>query len=160
MKIPHLPEAEFFAMKTIWDQETPISNKRMVELLKPTKGWKKQTVHTLLLRLVDKGFLSSEMQGKERYYTPLVSREDYLSQETGRFVEDFHKNSISGFMNALAANNKMNDDDFRELFTWLKENTKGGENDVKRYFNNQITAQEAARIIQNRAAIYMSEQYG
>ena len=130
MKFLQLPEAEFFTMKTIWDQETPISNKRMVELLKPVKGWKKQTVHTLLTRLIDKGFLSSEIQGKERYYTPLVTREDYLSQETGRFVEDFHKNSLSGFMNALVANNKISDDDFRELSAWLKENVKGGDDDV------------------------------
>jgi len=130
MKFPQLPEAEFFAMKTIWEQETPISNKKMVELLKPVKSWKKQTVHTLLFRLIDKGFLSSELQGKERYYTPLVSREDYLSQETGRFVEDFHKNSISGFMNALVADNKLTDSDFHELSTWLKNNSKERNRDV------------------------------
>jgi len=130
MKFSQLPEAEFFAMKTIWEQETPISNKKMVELLKPVKGWKKQTVHTLLFRLIEKGFLASELQGKERYYTPLVSREDYLSQETGRFVKDFHKNSISGFMNALVANNKLTDNDFHELSTWLKNNLKERDSDV------------------------------
>jgi len=32
--------------------------------------------------------------------------------------------------------------------------------EAARYFRGQITAQEAARIIQNRASIYMSEQYG
>jgi len=40
---------------------------------------------------VEKGFLSSEKQGKERFYSPLVEREEYLRQETGRFVKLFTK---------------------------------------------------------------------
>ena len=41
----------------------------------------------------------------------------------------------------------------RELWYIISEESS-------RFFNNQITAQDAARAIQNRASIYMSEQYG
>jgi len=124
MQYPQLPEAEFSVMQTIWEQETPISSRCVAELLKPVKSWKQQTVYTLLSRLVEKGFLSSEKQGWERYYTPLIKREDYLRQETERFVESFHNNSLTGLMNALVSGAGINDADFVELSAWLKEREK------------------------------------
>jgi len=108
----------------IWEQEKPVSSKHMAEIMKPIRGWKKQTVYTLLNRLVDKGFLSSEIQGKERYYTALIHREDYLRQETGRFVEVFHKNSLTGLMSALISGTDINDADLSELTEWLKNREK------------------------------------
>ena len=130
MQHPQLPEAEFSVMQMIWEQEKPVSSKRMAEIMKPVKGWKKQTVYTLLNRLVDKGFLSSEIQGKERYYKPLVKREDYLRQETGRFVEVFHKNSLTGLMSALVSGKEIDEADLSELSEWLKNREKEDKNDV------------------------------
>jgi len=130
MQHPQLPEAEFSVMQMIWEQEKPVSSKHMAEIIKPIKGWKKQTVYTLLNRLVDKGFLSSEIQGKERYYKPLVKREDYLRQETGRFVEVFHKNSLTGLMSALVSGKEIDEADLSELSEWLKNREKEDKNDV------------------------------
>ena len=124
MKYTQLPETEFVVMQTIWEHETPISSSRVTELLLPQKGWKHQTVSTLLSRLTDKGFLSSEKQGKERFYKPIVAREDYLQQETSRFMKNFHKNSLTGLMSALVSNNDINEDDLRELSAWLKDSEK------------------------------------
>ena len=126
MKYPQLPEAEFTVMQTVWNQETPIASKQVTMLLKPLRNWKHQTVSTLLTRLAEKGFLSSEKQGKERYYQPLVDREDYLSQETGRFVKDFHKNSLTGLMSALVSSEDISDGDLRDLAAWLNERERGG----------------------------------
>jgi len=97
----------------------------MAELVKPYRGWKKQTVFTLLNRLVEKGFLSSTKTGKERYYEPLVEREDYLRQETGRFVESFHKNSITGLMSALVSSTDIDEKELAELSAWLDKRAKG-----------------------------------
>jgi predicted transcriptional regulator len=83
---------------------------RVAELVKPYRGWKKQTVFTLLNRLVEKGFLSSTKTGKERYYEPLVEREDYLRQETGRFVEC-----------ALVSSTDIDDKELAELSAWLEK---------------------------------------
>jgi len=130
MQHPQLPRAELDIMQTIWEQETPISSVRMTELMRPIKGWKKQTVYTLLSRLVDKGFLSSEKQGKERCYAPLIDREEYLQQETGRFVEAFHKNSLTGFMRALVSATDIDDTELAELADWLESRKKEEIGDV------------------------------
>jgi len=120
MKYVHLPETEFAVMQTVWEQHAPVSSRQITEFLTPRRNWKLQTVSTLLSRLEDKGFLSSEKQGKERYYKPLVDCDDYLRQETGQFMKTFHKNSITGLMSALVSNNDVTEDDLRELAAWLK----------------------------------------
>ena len=117
---PRLPDSEFAIMQIIWSEPTPITTNRISELVAPERGWKPQTVYTLLIRLVEKGFLKSEKQGKERCYTPTIMREDYLNQETGHFMKIFHKNSVTGLMNALFSGD-LSENDLTELEEWLDE---------------------------------------
>lgn len=65
-----LPDAEFDIMKVVWANEPPITTNIIMEQLGNGRGWKAQTVISLMLRLVDRGFLSTEKQGKERTITP------------------------------------------------------------------------------------------
>jgi len=118
---PHLPDSEHAIMQIIWGQPTPISKTQVAELAAPERGWKPQTVYTLLNRLVEKGFLSSKKQGKERFYTTLVPRETYIEQATERFMSNVHKNSLTGLMNALFSS-KVDKNDLEELEQWLKDN--------------------------------------
>jgi len=120
--LPQLPDTEFTIMQIIWGQPVPISKNQVAKLAEPLRGWAAQTVYTLLNRLVDKGFLYTVKQGKERFYTPLVSQDAYLNQETGWFLRTFHKNSLTGLMNALFSK-KATKQDLTEIETWLKENT-------------------------------------
>ena len=119
-EFPQLPDSEFAIMQSIWSAEIPVSKTKVAEAAAPMRGWKPQTVYTLLTRLQDKGFISSQKNGKERFYTPLVTREAYLNQETGRFVRTFHENSISGLMNAMFSGSP-SEEDLAELEQWLKQ---------------------------------------
>jgi len=120
---PSLPDSEHAIMQIIWEQPTPISKTRVAELIAPKRGWKPQTVYTLLNRLVEKCFLSSKKHGKERFYAPLVPREAYVEQATDRFMSNIHKNSITGLMNALFSN-KVDKEDLAELQQWLKQRSE------------------------------------
>lgn len=119
---PHLPDSEHAIMQIIWGQPTPISKTQVAELIEPERGWKPQTVYTLLNRLVERGFLSSEKQGKERFYAALVPQEAYIAQATEKFMNTMHKNSLTGLMNALFSS-KVAKEDLAELQQWLKENS-------------------------------------
>jgi len=119
---PNLPDSEHAVMQIVWDNESPISKTRVTELTRPLRGWTPQTVYTLLNRLVDKGFLSSEKQGKERFYAPLIPRKAYIEQATDRFMNLVHKNSLTGLMNALFAS-KLDRKDLAELQQWLAQNS-------------------------------------
>ena len=92
-----------------------------MEQLGNAKEWKIQTVVSLMLRLVERGFLRSEKLGKERTYYPLISKEEYLKFETGNFMKQYHNNSLFHLINTLYDDQSLSDEDLDELLTWAKE---------------------------------------
>lgn len=116
-----LPDAEFEIMHIIWQNTPPISTNQIISYLDPSKTWKPQTVLTLLVRLIDKGFLCSEKNGKERTYSPLISQKDYLSIETNSFFNRIHSNSIRSLVNTLYDGKKLTAEEIADLQNWLDE---------------------------------------
>lgn len=120
-KFKKLPDAEFEIMKVIWANDPPMTTPIIMEQLGKEKEWKIQTVVSLMLRLVERGFLRSEKHGKERTYFPLVSCEDYLKFETGNFIKQFHDSSFLNLVNTLYNDKALSDKDIDELLQWAKE---------------------------------------
>lgn len=121
MELKKLPDAEFDVMKIAWDNEPPITTNIIMEQLGKQRKWKAQTVNSLLLRLVKRGFLRTEKNGKERVYFPTVSKDDYLKYETGNFLKQYHNNSLLNLVNTLYSDNSLTDEDIDELLRWVKE---------------------------------------
>lgn len=119
--IKKLPDTEFEIMKVVWANEPPITTNIIMEQLGKQKEWKAQTILTLMVRLVDRGFLRTEKNGKERTYFPLISKEDYLKLETGDFMERFHGNSFASLVTTLYDGKQIKDSDLDELVKWLKD---------------------------------------
>lgn len=120
-KFKKLPDAEFEIMKVVWANEPPVTTAIIMDMLGKEKEWKIQTVVSLMLRLVERGFLSSEKHGKERTYFPLVSKEDYLKFETGNFMKQYHDNSLFKLINTLYDDEALSENDIDELLEWAKE---------------------------------------
>lgn len=116
-----LPDAEFTVMKVIWSQEPPVTSHMIMEFLDDEVSWKPQTLLTLLARLTEKGFLSSERIGRERYYTPIISEKEYLDIETGSFLQRYAGNSLGKLVKTLYAEGDMTQQDIDELRAWLAE---------------------------------------
>jgi len=119
--IKKLPDAEFNIMKVVWANDPPITTNIIMEQLGNERAWKAQTVISLMLRLVERGFLHTEKNSKERTYFPMVSKEDYLKFETGNFIRQFHDNSFLHLVNTLYDDKALSDGDIDELLRWAKE---------------------------------------
>jgi len=120
-KMKRLPDAEFDIMKVVWANEPPITTSTVMQQLGDERGWKAQTTISLMLRLVERGFLRTEKNGKERTYFPTVKKEDYLKFETGNFIKQFHDNSILNLVATAYADEALTDGDIDELLNWAKE---------------------------------------
>ncbi len=119
-ELKKLPDAEFEIMKVVWSNEPPITSSIIMEQLGKEREWKAQTILTLMVRLVERGFLRTEKNGKERTYFPLISKENYLKFETGDFMERFHGNSFASLVTTLYEGKKIKDSDLDELTKWLR----------------------------------------
>ena len=122
--IKKLPDSQFKIMQIIWQYAPPMSTNQIIACLDSDKAWTPQTVLTLLIRLVNKGFLHSEKIGKERIYSPLITQEDYLLVETESFFDKFHGNSVRSFVNTLYDGEKLSDKEIADLRDWLDERGK------------------------------------
>lgn len=120
-KLRKLPDTEFEIMKVVWANRPPITTGMVMERLGRERGWKAPTVISLMLRLVKKGFLRTEKNGKERTFFPLVAKEDYLEFETGNFMKLYHENSFLSLVNTLYDGKQLSNSDIDELMKWVKE---------------------------------------
>ena len=65
--MPQISEAEFEVMKIIWDH-APVSTSEITSRLVQTTAWSPKTIQTLVKRLVNKGALTYEKQGRGFVY--------------------------------------------------------------------------------------------
>ena len=113
-------------MKEICDNTHPMSTNYVMKVISNEKNWNISTLLTLLSRLIDRGFLSSEKRGRERIYYPQVEREEYMEYETKNFIKKLHKNSFMSLVNTLYDNNDLTEQDIDELSQWLEEKKNNG----------------------------------
>jgi predicted transcriptional regulator len=121
MNVKKIPDAEFDVMKVIWANEPPITTRLLMARLGNARGWRVQTLISLLLRLVERGFLRTEKRGRERTYFPLIKREDYLRAETSNFIQQYHESSFLNLVTTLYEGEGLTDKDIDELLQWVKE---------------------------------------
>lgn len=99
--IRRLPDAELEVMQAIWACQPPVARTDIEESLYQTHPMAMTTLLTLLTRLGEKGFISIEKNGRRSYYTPCISREDYLASQSRNFFEKLCGGNLSTFANAL-----------------------------------------------------------
>ena len=119
-----LPDAELEVMKILWELGPDTPRADLEGGLAPF-GWAANTINTYLSRLADKGFVAARREGKTNRYTPLVSREEYLSFDS-RAVLDRLYGSPRNFVAALAREG-LEAGELEELQALLAELSGGGE---------------------------------
>ena len=75
--LPQISEAEYEVMKVVW-KYAPINTNEITEKLLKTTALSPKTIQTLIKRLVTKGALAYEKQGRVFVYTPLVKEKEYI----------------------------------------------------------------------------------
>jgi len=94
MQIEKLTEAEEVTMKAIWDCKKEPVLSDVVEQVNGVygKAWRPQTVSTFLAKLVKKGYLKMQRNGKVYTYKVLVSEEVYNREQLRHLYFFLYKN--------------------------------------------------------------------
>ncbi|MBQ8540444.1 MAG: BlaI/MecI/CopY family transcriptional regulator [Clostridia bacterium] len=114
MKNISIGDAELEIMKVIWKAKAPITSLDIGKEVED-KGWKKTTIATFLTRLVEKGALSADKQGKMYYYTPLISEKEYRKSQTKNLIKTLYNGSVRDFAVSFFEEQKLSDKDIQEL---------------------------------------------
>ena len=81
-----ISDAEWIVMNLIWGS-SPIEAAEVIDKIAADNGWSAATVKTMLHRLVRKGALATEQNGKKYLYTPAVRREACVRQASRSFLD-------------------------------------------------------------------------
>lgn len=114
MKIKRLPDSELEVMQVIWSMEAPVPRVQIEKAMEKIHPIAQTTLITLLTRLSNKGFVRIEKIGRSSSYTPLVSQESYLANESQSFIEKLCGGNMNVFANALC-DSGLSKEDLKEL---------------------------------------------
>lgn len=115
-----LPDAELEVMQAIWACSAPVSRAQIDEILRQTHPMAQTTLLTLLTRLAEKSYIRIDKTGRSASYTPLISREAYLAQQSRRFFDKLCGGSLSTFATALCSSG-LTKEEIAELRTLLEQ---------------------------------------
>lgn len=100
----------------IWENE-PLSSSALVKLCEERLTWKKSTTFTVLRRLCDKGLFKN----KKGVVSSLISKQDFYSLQSERFVEDTFDGSLPAFIAAFTARKKLSKEEILLLRNMIDE---------------------------------------
>ena len=108
-----ISESEWPVMKIIWS-EPPKTLQDILGSLKHT-GWSTTTIQTYLARLVKKGALATERQGKRYLYYPAVSERDCQLAESRTFLNRIYDGSLSQMVKGFVKSGSLSQEEWEEL---------------------------------------------
>ena len=119
--IKRLGDGELDIMMAVWGTKGRVNSSYIQEKLKTHRQWTLPAVATALNRLVEKGFLACEKEGRSNYYRPLVSEEAYKAAEGRTFLEKLYGNSFTGMVASLYDSRAIGPEDLEDLRRFLDE---------------------------------------
>ena len=116
--LQQVSDFELELMKIIWENGGTALYAEIVEKL-DSKGMSttKNTIISLLLRLIEKGFLKTNKIGRRNRYTALVSEAEYQASQTETFLDKIYEGDAKGLISTLIQKELISADDYEELKT-------------------------------------------
>ena len=115
-----IAEGEYAVMEVLWE-ESPLTAAEVAERVPAERGWSLATVKTMLSRLLAKGVLAHEEDGRRYLYRPTFAREDYVAEESGRLIDRMFGGKLTPLVAQLAARDRLSAADIEEIEALLKE---------------------------------------
>jgi len=112
--VKDISPAELEVLKVLW-QRAPQTANQVVEVLADASEWHEKTVKTLLNRLVNKGAVSFEKDGRSYLYSPVLQQHDYQRKESQSFIARVFEGRIAPLVAGFAASKKLQPNDIDEL---------------------------------------------
>lgn len=106
--------AELDIMKVLW-RSPGLGASEVADALKTSRDWNIRTIKTMLARLVEKGALETQQDGRRFLYSPLVEKGTYQKKAAGQLVDRLFGGRAAPLIAQLADARGLTDADIEEL---------------------------------------------
>ena len=128
-----LTKAEERIMQILWDLKRGFIKDIQEQFPEPRPPY--NTISTIVRVLVKKEIVSYKSYGGSYQYFPLITREEYRSEQMGRLVTNYFGNSLKEVVNFLSEKKDLDVDEVNEAMKMLedlKKSKKGKKNKSKK----------------------------
>lgn len=115
-----ISEAESIVMDVLW-RGHPRTADDVVAALADAQDWQEATIKTLLNRLLNKGAIAAEKDGRRYLYTPVLKREDWLIDESESLLDRLFGGRVAPLVAHFSEHRKLSRTDVAELRKLLEE---------------------------------------
>jgi BlaI family penicillinase repressor len=124
--LPRISDTEWEIMRIVWAHHPITANEIVEHLVLHDATWHPVTAKTLLNRLVKKGALGFDQEGRAYVYRPLVDERDCVALETHSFLDRVFAGSLKTMVSHFVEEKKLTPGQLTELRRML-EQSKGSE---------------------------------
>ncbi|KAA2285682.1 BlaI/MecI/CopY family transcriptional regulator [Arenimonas fontis] len=115
-----ISEAESLVMEVLWER-APRSAEDVMAELAASRDWREGTVKTLLNRLLRKGAVRAEKDGRRYLYHPLISREDWVTGQSRHLLDRLFDGRLAPMVAHFSRSKALSRKDIAELRKLLEE---------------------------------------
>ena len=115
-----ISDAEAVVMDVLW-KRSPLSADEVVMALSSRQDWQDATVKTLLNRLLNKGAIDAEKDGRRYLYAPVLQREAWVQGESESLLDRVFGGRVAPLVAHFSEHRKLSRKDIAELRKLLEE---------------------------------------
>jgi predicted transcriptional regulator len=112
--------AESQVMEALW-RDGPLSPEEIIAAVGPDNGWQAGTVRTLITRLLGKKAIRGKREKAGYRYSPLITRNDYIQDESKGFLDRLFKGEVAPLVAHLAEHRALSARDVKKLKKLISE---------------------------------------
>jgi len=112
--------AESLVMEALW-RRSPLAAEEIFAEVGEAQGWAEATLKTLLNRLLNKGVVSAQKDGRRYLYRPLVARDDYVESESQGLLDRLFDGRLAPLVSHFSERQKLTPQDIADLKRLIAE---------------------------------------
>lgn len=112
--------AESLVMDSLW-RVSPLSADRIAAEIASDQDWTEATVKSLLNRLLTKGAIAAERDGRRYLYRPLIERGDYVHAESQGLIDRLFEGRLAPLVAHFSAREALTPQDIADLKRLIEE---------------------------------------
>jgi BlaI family penicillinase repressor len=119
-----ISEAEAQVMEVLW-RKSPQGTDEIAKALEGQQDWQLATIKTLLNRLLTKGAIRAEKDGRRYLYTPVLQRDAWLEEQSIGLLDRLFDGRLAPLVAHFSSHRKLKKADIEALRQILKEHDRG-----------------------------------
>lgn len=117
----NITDAELEIMKELWENKQ-LSLNELTEKLNEKEPRNKNTIKTLLYRLIEKGAVKSiNKNQKENKFKANISKEKYLKKENQSFLNKLYNGNTSNMLLNFVENKEISKEELKRLIEMIED---------------------------------------